>query len=224
MFSLRRIVEPTDMPLDLPAAKAQLRVDDTDHDAEVTRIVKAATTWCEEWCRRAFCTQTWRYSLSAFPPFHGNAYRDLFYHWGLYPPTPGQRVIHLPRPQLGTLNSLKYVDVDGVTQTLDPSLYQVDTESYVGRVAEAFGTVWPPTRWNTDDGFGGGLLRAVILEFDAGYGAATAVPAPIAQGIAMLAAHWWINREAVAIGFISDEVKLSLRNALWPYRVEGRRG
>jgi hypothetical protein len=92
---------------------------------------------------------------------------------------------------------------------MDPSLYEVDADSNPGRIAEAPGAVWPPTQ---------SRMRAVMIEHIAGYGAAAAVPATIVQAIALLTAHWWLNREAVVIGAMSREVELSLKSALTPFR------
>ena len=55
----------------------------------------------------------------------------------------------------------------------------------------------------------------------AGYGAATGVPQAIRQGILLLAAHFYENREAVSMEPGAAELPLGVA-ALWrPYRVLG---
>lgn len=71
-------------------------------------------------------------------------------------------VIKLPRAPLVSVTSIQYVDVDGVTQTLAASKYDVDTSSVPARITPAYNESWPLTRSEID---------AVTVTFVAGYGA-----------------------------------------------------
>ena len=97
--------------------------------------------------------------------------------------------IDLPLPPLQTVNSINYIDANGNTQTLDPSLYVVDTVTQWGRIMPSFGNIWPPTR---------PILNAVQINFTCGYGAAASVPLKAGQAIKLILNHWWDHRHAVS--------------------------
>lgn len=117
--------------------------------------------------------------------------------------SPGYRwltSIRIPVPPLQSVTSLTYVDTNGVTQTLDPSLYIVDANSETGRITPAFSTPWPYTR---------SVINAVNITFVAGYAYNPATPGtPVAPwwweqvrvAIKMLCSFWYAQRESVAAG------------------------
>jgi uncharacterized phiE125 gp8 family phage protein len=118
----------------------------------------------------------WRYSLDAWP-------------------TNG--IIEPPRPTLVSVQSIKYLDVDGVLQTLDAALYSVDTASEPGRIVPIWGEAWPSARLD---------VNAVRIEFTAGYANAAAVPQPIKAWMFLAIATWYAQREAVITGTIVSEL------------------
>lgn len=96
--------------------------------------------------------------------------------------------IQIPRPPLLSVASLKYYDSDGVQQTYSTDDYRVHT-------AGLFGILEPVDAWPTADD----RLNAVEVVFTAGYGdEATDVPDSQQQGILILIAHWYFNRETVS--------------------------
>ncbi len=213
-ISVKRIVAPTDFVLSPEMAATMVRADPTDPKAAayLQWLIQNATDWCETASRRQFCTATWRQKLMAFPPYAPDDPNRPRYFEGLWPYAfsrsawGNERFILLAKPPLqATGISVQYVDPNGVTQTLDPSRYDVDADCQPGRISEAYGFVWPATR----EQFG-----AVTITFNSGYGAAADVPGRIAQAVAFLVAHWWANREAAVVGFISSEVELTLTRAL----------
>ncbi len=125
--SLVRVSAPVAEPVTLTDVREHLRVDDTDDDAQIERLIKAGREWAEGFTRRALITQSWRYSFDYFP-----------------------RTIELPRPPLQSVTSIEYVDPGGVLQTLDPSLYTVHTDPVLGLVHPAYGELWPSTRREYD--------------------------------------------------------------------------
>lgn len=118
--------------------------------------------------------------------------------------------LELERPPVTSVTSIQYVDTDGVTQTLSPSLYQVDIYSSPARITPAYGQVWPWTRPQ---------MNAVIVSYVAGYASPDLVPGPIRRAIALLAAHLFENREAVIVGPGAIEMPLSVRDLLMPHKV-----
>lgn len=100
-------------------------------------------------------------------------------------------VLYLPIPPVQSVDSITYVDTDGTTRTLSASLYTVDVRSQPARITPAFGQIWPSVRTQ---------VGSVVVAFTAGYASASLIPARTRQAIRMLAAHWYLNREAVVVG------------------------
>lgn len=148
---------------------AQAPITNTTGDPELTALIKAARVAAEGYTRRALVTQTWDLKLDCFP------------HWTIY----------VPKPTLQSVTSITYVDSNGVTQTLDPSLYLVDTNSTPARITPVFGGIWPVTRWQNN---------AVTVRFVAGYGLAAAVPDGIKAWMIIRIKHLFDNPDAVVMG------------------------
>jgi len=136
-------------------------------DDLLTGFIKAAREYSESYQNRAFITQTWELLLDEFPdsPFQ------------------------LPLPPLQSVESIKYYDKEGNESSIDTADYEVDTESYKGRVALAYGKSWPSVTLRP--------MNGVVMQFKAGYGDAAAnVPELVRLAIKVLAGHMYENREA----------------------------
>jgi uncharacterized phiE125 gp8 family phage protein len=120
----RLITAPESLPVTLAEAKAQLRVDHTDEDALITRLVKAATAYLDGRTGilgRCLVTQTWELTLDAFPA----------------------EEIELPLGPVQSVTSVKYVDTAGVTQTVPEADYYLDNASISAWVMPQI--EWPDT-------------------------------------------------------------------------------
>jgi uncharacterized phiE125 gp8 family phage protein len=185
------ITAPAVEPLTLQEAKDWMRIDAATEDALIEVLIPAARRWAEGYARRALITQTWDLVLDCFPV---NPVEIL-----------------LPMPTLQSVTSINYIDTAGASQLLDPAAYQVDTVGEPGRIAPAFGTVWPQTREQ---------LNAVTIRFVAGYGvAAQDVPEGIRNGMLMLIAHMFERRESTVVGATATKVPMSAEWLVDPYRV-----
>lgn len=155
----------------------------TTDDPYLTTLISVARHTCENFTKRRLITQTWKRYLDAFPC---------------------ERYIELPLPPVQSVTSVKYVDVDGVTQTMSASLYHVSLTNERARVCLNDGESWP----DTDR-----VLDAVWIEFVTGYGAAaSSVPAPLRQGMLMLIGHMYNAREDYVTGTIVSAVP---KNSGW---------
>ena len=199
MLSLIRTVDPTVEPVTLEEAKAQCRVDNDNDDTLITSLITAARIHAEKQTNRSLIQQTWRMSLDRFPGYQpwnlGSPFAPVVgrqfsteYVCGRYMQPP----LLIPKPPLIDVSSIKYYDLTNTQVTLDPSLYIVNTDGEPATVFPVPFTWWPPTIWGRPD--------AVQVTYTAGYGTAEAnVPENIKLAIKGLIAHWYENRESVAL-------------------------
>ena len=114
---------PAAEPIDTDFVKTQLIIDGSALDAEINAMIPVARLKAEQYCGRAFITQTWERYYHQFP-----------------------LEIELPWAPLQSVSEITYVDGDGATQTLSSSVYTVDTDSEPGLIYPAYDQVWPSTR------------------------------------------------------------------------------
>jgi len=173
MIPRKVIAGPAKEPLSLEEAKRFLRITTDGEDDVVLSLVAAARKRVERGTELALITQTVEAKVDGF--------------WGCY-------ALELPMPPLQEVLSVKYLDVDGVLQTLDPTTYKVSTHRRPGRVWLAYGKSWPATRAEPE---------CVTVTFKAGFGDdAAALPASLVHAVRLLAAHYDRNREAVLSGVV----------------------
>lgn len=194
------LTQPTVEPVTLAEAKQHLRVDVADDDDLISVLIAGARQSAEGICRRALCTQTVKLVLDQFPAPNVNIGSANWYgpQWGTSPGPltvlqPSGKTgfeIILPLTPLMTVTSIKYIDQDGVQQTLAASAYKVDSVTEPARILPAYGTTWPQTR---------NEINAVEVVYQAGYGAAADVPAGIKAWMKLRIGAMYDNREEVAV-------------------------
>jgi uncharacterized phiE125 gp8 family phage protein len=186
---LAQITPPATTPVTLDEAKAQLRVTHSDHDTLITSLIATATQHFagrHGILGRELINATWDYRCDAFPAVWPYA-------------------LELPFPPLVSVTSVKYLDGDGVEQTLTATTdYVVETAEFVGRIRPAYNTDWPDT---LDD------FNAVRVVFVAGFGAAsTNIPDPIRAAILL-------KIEALYTGEELPEATRAIMSLVAPYRI-----
>ena len=180
---------PGSEPLSLTEVKAHCRVDDANSDTLLTSLITAARIHAEKYLRRALITQTI------------DARYDYF-----------MESMQIPRPTLQGVTYIKYIDTDGVEQTLSDTLYKVDIYSVPARIVPAYGEGWPSARSE---------INAITIRLIAGYGSASDVPGAIKQAMLLHIGHMFENREAVLVGTISSEYPMGYDALMATYRVWG---
>lgn len=159
---------PATEPVTLTEAKLHLKVDVTDDDDLIETLIASAREAAELQTGRSLLEQTWRKTLDEFPD-----------------------AIQLDCPPIIEVTSVKYIDEDGVQQTLNSISYQVDTESEPGWVVPAYGYDWPETR---------DQANAVEVVYKAGY---DECPKAIKQWILTQIGNGYANRQSVAFGNVA---------------------
>lgn len=143
---MRVITQPTVEPVSLAEVKTQLGIQtaDTGSDAIITRRITEARIWAEDYMQRALVTQTQEVRGDCFP-HSGDVYGNA---------------IALPFPNLLSVVSIKYIDLNGAEQTISASDYVVDTYAPIGFVMPAYGLAWPYPRMQKN---------AVRIQYTCGY-------------------------------------------------------
>lgn len=187
-WSLSRISAPSVKPVSVADVKEQSRVDGVAEDALLARLIDAATATIDGPYGIGICleSQQWEWAMDRFP---------LVFQIPLYP------VI--------SVDSIKYIDQNGTEQTLDPSVYRVDTHSNPARINLAWNQVWPSARL---------VSNAVKVTITAGH---TSVPEDLKHAIVLLVAHWYENREAVTLDGTPRNMPMAVDAILDRYRVPG---
>jgi uncharacterized phiE125 gp8 family phage protein len=190
---------PQSEPVTLDELRAQCRVLSHDEDALLAGYILRAREYVETYLDRALMAQTW----------------DLKIHWGWPQDTVAgveTDVIRLPKPPLQSVTYIKYVDTNGVEQTLAANQYRVvgandpQREAYI---VPAYGVTWPTVRSD---------FEAVSVRFVCGY---TRVPEAIKQAILLIATDWFENRSdnVVGQGYSLVSVPNGAKALLFPHRV-----
>ena len=169
-----RIITPPDEIITVDEAAEFMRADFSDDETTmIENIITASRQWCEEYLRRAIGMQTLELTLDSFP----------------------KKI--LLRPPLISVTSIKYLDSNGDTQTMDASDYRVSANAEPASIipsADSSTTgVWPTTL-EADD--------AVTIRFVTGYQdggspfVSKELPKTIRTAMLMQIADLYANRES----------------------------
>ncbi len=167
-MALRVVTAPAAGLISLVEAKAQLRVQFDDEDDLIGALVLAATDQVQANTQRRYMPQSLQWILQ---------------DWGdhmVLPVAPGGD------SQWIEITGVSYVDENGATQTLDPSIYWARPHGDTLRLVLQWYQIWP---W-----LGDGPDR-VVISFDI---TEDSVASPMAKhACKLLVSHWYENRDAV---------------------------
>lgn len=175
----------------LSEAKAQARVTTSSEDSLIDLYVAAAVRRIEKETRRAIVSREFLLALDDFPC---------------------SDEIVIPVGQLSAVESVEYLDGDGVLTEWADTNYTVGTVGPRGRIVKGLGVTWPFVQSS--------VAEAVQITFTAGYGTDEAdIPEELRLCILFLAAHWYNTREPINVGNIVTPLPLTFDYALDPYRI-----
>ncbi len=164
---LELTVGPTIEPLTLEEAKSQLIVSTTADDTLITSLITVARRKVEQDTGLQLITATYNGFLDAFPCGRGE--------------------IRIPIYPVAGLNEIHYVDLNGDSQTIVKEDVQLEEFARPAIIVPLSGESWPSTKAET--------LRAVTVDFDAGYGdAASNVPGDLIHAIKLVLTHLYEHR------------------------------
>lgn len=168
-MTLQLVTAPAVEPLTATEAKARLNIGSELTDAVMGAFITAARQMIDGATGvlgRAVNTQTWDLIVDDFGgcwtrPLEKGFYPDVGYELSYQNRTRQQKQgIVIPLPPLQGVTSVKYLDSDGVQQTLDPSIYVVQ-KGEPSHVVLAVGQSWPSIST---------MPGSVTVRFVAGYG------------------------------------------------------
>lgn len=174
--TLELLDAPATTPITLAEVKDQLRVEGSDDDTLLTRLIDVAVAYTDVKgaLGQAMITQKWGQWVNSTPP---------------------QTVSLILGPVTG-VTAVKYYDTDGVLQTDTLSNYQVTGTEFATIIGPKSGFNWPVTQDRSD---------AIRIEYEIGYGETTAdVPQTIRHALMLLVGHWYDNRENTQMDELSN--------------------
>lgn len=198
-MNYRVITPPAAEPISLDDAREHLRIEpfgsppEHPDDAYVSSLISVARQFCEEYLERSLATQTIELAKDSFTD-----------------------PIDLQNLPVQSVQSITYVDIDGVTQTLSDSVYALDT--FKGVVRLKYGQQFPATR---------NQANAVIVTYTAGYTNGESpdtypLPAPIRSAMMLIIGNFYENRQQDLLGntrISFNSLPLGVYNLLQPYRL-----
>lgn len=188
-MALTLVTEPDGEPVHLEDLKSHVRLDIDDDDRWITNRIKAARQWVEGQTRRCFKQATYDYAIDGNWPWRFGGTR-----------------IDLPLNPVQSVTSIVYEDGSSPRPTLAASQYTVAARTYASYIVPAYNVTWPTVR---------DVPEAITVRFVAGDN--SNIPEPIVHAMAMLIAHWYENREAVAMKEMFS-VPYGIESLLSPYR------
>ena len=183
------ITAATSEPVSLAEAKTQCRIDSdiTEFDSMIETVwIPAAREFCEASLGMILAPTLVRDTSDSFP---GDSTRTT--SSGVSTTEPG--TLALEGSPVLAIQSITYIDEDGIEQTLDNTTYALDNTQQISVVRLNSGETWPATD---------SVANAVKVNYTVGYSAAGDSPqdkpmkGSIKAAMLMLVAHFYRNPEA----------------------------
>lgn len=186
-----RITPPAALPVSLEEFKSHSAIDFVDDDAEASALLDAAVSYLD-----GYAGVLGRCLVS-------QDWKQGFADWCAR--------LRLPFPDVSSV-SVSYLDESGLSQSVNDALFEVvdDASGCYVRFKDAFAS---PSLF-ADAEF------PISVEFTAGYGGASDVPAALRVAIKLLAAHWYQAREATSSDSMK-EIPFGVSALIAPFRRVG---
>lgn len=167
--------------VDLVAAKAHLRLLESDFDAEVQGAISAASAYLDV----------------DSDGFGGLGFPLVSQQWAQKGASFNPQVLRLPFPRIVSVDEIRFTAADGNVGTVATTNYRLVKSGRDWRIVLRSGGVWPDLSDQPD---------AVEVRFTAGFADVASVPTDIVEAAKQLIGFYFHNRGAEAHGGVSEEV------------------
>ncbi len=159
-YGLKVLTPPSAEPVSVADAKIHCRIStlNTVEDDLVAGLITSAREQIERVSDRALASKRLLLTLDRFPGYGCSNY--FYNNWQGY----CDHVLRLPRAPVQAVESVKYLDLNGIQQTVDPAIYRVDTTTDPGRLTLALNKSWPQALYET---------KSIEITYVAGFGPVT---------------------------------------------------
>lgn len=185
------VTDVTDEPVTVAEIKSRLRIDGGYDDTLLASYGIAARRLIEAYTGCRMMPRTEKLLLDRFPPV---------------------KQLLIPAAPISAITAITYFDQDDNPTVFASSMYVTDTRGPIGMVALKYGVIWPIL---------GSLRRpvnAVEVSFASGYTDADCVPDELKHAVALLAGHFYENREETTMLKV-EQIPLGIRHVVKPHRV-----
>lgn len=193
MYAPVLVTPPSIKPVTRTEVKAALDIGYADKDTLIDGLIAAATTHFESILEMPLCEQSWSQSFD-----------EICGRLPLY------------KEPVISITSVKYLDEDGIEQTIDPTDYSLVADDICTAVKFRSGYT-APTLY--------AVSPAVTVLYKAGYVNAgsspnftSTVPDDIKQAMFLLIRQWFDNPSAVVVGTTATKMPNAVDALLSPYR------
>lgn len=189
-MSVNVVTAPTEEPVTATEAKQYLAVDHSADDALIASLIAAARQEAERVAARSFVTQTVDLLLSGWP-------------------CDGRILLEYPPVQ--SVTSITYYDEDNVAHTMPAADYITVIDTNPPLIVLAKDASWPDETLRS--------VSPIRVRYQAGYGAAAAVPARYKSLILALVANAYENRDGISTN-PTNNAQQQRENALAALKME----
>lgn len=160
------ITPRTDLPLTLAGVQDFIQQPEVTEIPLITKLIEAATDYSEELMARTLMT---------------TVFEQRFHCWPLC------NVVEIRKNPVISITSVKYIDADGATQTVNSSNYSVwRRHGDVTVISFNDGYTVPTTKE---------IPEAWLIRYTAGYNPPDTIPGPIKSSMLMRIKRWYDNRD-----------------------------
>jgi len=191
------IIAATTEPILLAEARDHLRIEAFGSpeahpdDAKIELLISSAREWCEQYTGRALAQQTIEVAYDNFP----------------------ENGIELPLTPVISITSIKYIDPQGIENTLANTVYALDDYSQPNWIVLQANQIWPTTN---------GVANNVKIRLTVG-NTTSNIPKAIKSAMLLLVGNLYENRQediAATSRVTFNSLPLGVYNLLQPYRLE----
>lgn len=185
----RQTVAPAIEPVTIRELKAWLRITSDDEDEWLAQLIRDAVSEIEETSGLALISQSWQLTLDRWPTRTREPWWDGVRQGSIADLHGAEYAsdVELPKWPLQSITSCTVYDEESTSTAVTvATTFDVDTQSYPGRMTLQSGATWPVAlRAN----------NAIEVVYVAGYGAtAEDVPDGLRRAVRMMAAFAYTNR------------------------------